>query len=144
DTALRRGKMSLLAPWFAVRRRAALLLTNEAGDNGAALVRTALDNPALAPADVLVIMANLTALPMERRPNPAAGKDEWISMQPMTPVGAEPFTLATGRLFHDDLGVIALALARQQLLHSGAPKMARKAMIVSNPGGGLALLETFS
>ncbi len=55
---------------------------------------------------------------MPRRPNPAPGKDEFIEMEPMTPSGTEPFTLATGRLFHRDLNIVALMLAREQLWRS--------------------------
>jgi hypothetical protein len=79
---------------------------------------------------------------MERRPNPAAGKDTEITMEPLTPQGDELFTLATGRLFHKDPGVVLLTLARQRLLaQADGP---RKALIASNPGGGLPLMEVFS
>src|SRR5262249_40141246 len=54
----------------------------------------------------------------------------------------EPFTFATGRLFDRQPGVVALILARERLLaETYGP---RKALIVSNPGGGLPLLETIS
>src|SRR5262249_41486375 len=51
-------------------------------------------------------------------------------------------TFATGRLFHDDLGVFTLLLARSHLLEGAASS--GQALVVSNPGGGLELLETFS
>src|SRR5207247_11238513 len=87
------GGMSTLAPWIALQRRAALLLTNDKGDNTAARVRAAQKDPALAKADNLILAASLTAIPMERRPNPAPGKDEFIQMEPLTPAGDfEPFT----------------------------------------------------
>jgi hypothetical protein len=60
----------------------------------------------------------------------------------MTPTGTEPFTLATGRLFADDRGLVPLMLARQKLLASKTSSL--KALVVSNPSGGLPLLETFS
>jgi Peptidase family C25 len=63
-------------------------------------------------------------------------------MEPFTPAGREPFTLATGRLFHADPGVVALQLARARLLPGdGTP---RRALVASNPGGSLPLLETCS
>jgi hypothetical protein len=139
------GRLSVLAPWVALQHQAALLLTNESGDNATAVIRAALTKRELAGADSLILVAGLKAIPMERRPNPVPGKDAEIELEPSTPVGSEPFTLATGRLFHEDLGVFTLLLARQQLLRE-EPKSRRpcKAMVVSNPGGGLSLLETFS
>jgi hypothetical protein len=134
--------LSRLAPWVALQRRAALLLTNEAGDNAAAVVREALKDADLARAENLLLVGDLKAIPMERRKNPAAGKDEEIEMEPLTPSGEEPFSFATGRLFSPDPGVIALTLARQRLL-AGA-RGPRKALVASNPGGGLPLLEMFS
>jgi hypothetical protein len=136
------GGMSALAPWVALQRHAVLLLTNETGDNTATVVRAALTHPDLRKADSLLFVAGLKAIPTERRPNPIAGKDTHIEMEPFTPSGTEPFTFATGRLFHDEPGVIALLLARQRLLRT--PQQPRRALIVSNPGGGLPLLELFS
>ena len=136
------GHTSALAAWIAVRRRAALLLTNPAGDNVDAIVHRALQKPELGDADTLILVADLKAIPMEQRPNPIPGKDPAIEMEPLTPRGTDPFTFATGRLFHEDPGVVALVLARQRLLReAGKP---RKALVVSNPGGSLPLLETFS
>jgi len=136
------GGLSSLAPSLVLGRRAALLLTNEAGDNATALVRAALKNPDLGQADTLLLLAGLKSIPMERRKNPAAGKDEEIEMEPLTPEGEAPFTFATGRLFSPDPGVVALTLARQRLLVGGNGP--RRALIASNPGGGLPLLEMFS
>ena len=137
------GGMSRLAPWVALQKRAALLLTNEAGDNTTQVVNEALKKPELHRAESLILVANLKAIPLEKRPNPIEGKDAFIEMEPLTPKGEdEPFTFATGRLFHEDPAVVALVMARQRLLkrtHSGS-----KSLIVSNPGGGLPLLETFS
>jgi hypothetical protein len=137
------ASMSRLAPWLATQRRAALLLTNLTGDNVDKLVDHALGDPALVGADALILMADLRAIPLEHRPNPiAGGKDVYIEMEPLTPMDTEPFSFATGRLFHEDCGVVALMLARQHLLgRTGAP---RNALVVSNPTGGLPLLEAFS
>jgi hypothetical protein len=134
--------MSSLAPWIALQRRAPLLLTKPTGTNVAALVEKALQNPGLSKADTLILVADLKGIPMEQRPNPIAGKDASIEMEPLTPTGTDPFSFATGRLFHEDPGVVLQMLARQRLL-TGAG-VARKALVVSNPGGGLPLLETFS
>jgi hypothetical protein len=135
--------LSALAPWVALQRRAALVLTDDAGSNTAAAVRAALRRPGLGRADVLLLVGDLRALPMERRPNPiAGGKDPYIEMEPLTPHGEDPVSFATGRLFHEDPNVVALMLARPRLFpqDGGRPR----ALIVSNPGGGLPLLETLS
>jgi hypothetical protein len=138
-----RGGMSRLAPWIALQKRAALLLTNEAGDNTVKVVQEALKKPQLRRAESLILVGNLKALPMERRPNPVAGKDAFIEMEPLTPKRAsDPFIFATGRLFHEDPAVVALQLARQRLLRRSRSTF--RSLVVSNPGGGLPLLETFS
>jgi Peptidase family C25 len=133
--------LSVLAPWLAVQKRAALRFTNRAGDGATAVIRAALDDPRLRGVETLLLVADLKAIPPERRPNPVPGKDAFIEMEPMTPAGSEPYTLATGRLFHRDRALVPLLLARQRLIRTAGP---RKALIVSNPGGGLPLLETFS
>jgi hypothetical protein len=136
------GGMSSLAPWVALQRRAALLCTDPAGDDVEAVVRAAVDNPQLRRADALVLVANLKAIPMLHRPNPIPGdRDPEIEMEPFTPAGNEPFTFATGRLFNEDPAVVALLLARSKLLEG---RSMRKALVVSNPGESLPLLETFS
>jgi hypothetical protein len=134
--------LARLAPWVALQHGAGLLLTNEAGDNTAALVRAALKNDDLRRVENLILVADLKAIPMEKRKNPAAGKDDEIDMEPLTPEGEEPFTFAVGRLFSDDPGLVTLMLARQRLM-AGA-RGPRKALVASNPGGGLPLLEMFS
>jgi Peptidase family C25 len=135
-------KMSTIAPWIALQKRAALVLTNNAGTDAEDAIKAALENEALARADVLIIAADLKAIPMPTRPNPLeGGKDTEIEMEPMTPAGDKPCSFAVGRLFHQDRNVIALMLARQRLLEQ---EKAPQALIVSNPGGGLPLLETFA
>jgi hypothetical protein len=134
------GRMSCLAPWVAIQKNAPLLLTNDAGDNTAGLVQAAVKQPKLRSADSLLLLADLRAIPMERRPNPAEGKDPFIEMEPLTPAGTEPFSFATGRLFHADPAIVALMLARPRLLEPGP----RTALVVSNPGSSLPLLEAFS
>jgi hypothetical protein len=137
------GGMSSLAPWVALQHRAALLCTNPAGDNVAEVVDAAVADPHLRRADALILVANLKAIPMQHRPNPIpTDKDTEIEMEPLTPTGSGAFSFATGRLFHDDPAVVALLLARAQLLQEGPPR--RKALVVSNPGESLPLLETFS
>jgi hypothetical protein len=139
--------MSVLAPLLAIQHHGALLLTNERGDNTASVVRDALKSPRLRAADNLLLAADLTAIPLERRPNPVPGKDTFIEMEPLTPTGTEPFSFATGRLFHEDPSVVLLMLARQRLLQRAGqqqPPAPRKALVVSNPGGSLPLLEMFS
>ncbi|HYV38734.1 MAG TPA: C25 family cysteine peptidase, partial [Gemmataceae bacterium] len=134
--------MSTLAPWIALQKRAALVLTNDKGDNAEDAIMAALENPAIAKADTLVIAADLKAIPMCKRPNPIEDdRDAFIEMEPMTPHGDKPCSFAVGRIFHEDRNVVALMLARERLLQK---EKHPKAIMISNPGGGLPLLETFS
>jgi hypothetical protein len=143
DTRDDLGGTSALAPWLACRRRSALLLTNAEGSNVVEVVERGQRREALRHLDSLLYLANLKAIPVWRRPNPIPGdKDQEIEMEPLTPTGNRPFTYAIGRLFHEDRAVVPLMLARQQMfLESGQPL---KALVASNSGGGLSLLETFS
>jgi hypothetical protein len=142
DVAQDQGTMSCLAPWVALQKRAVLLLSNKAGDNVNELLTAALADHRLRHVDSLILVASLQAIPPERRPNPVPGKDPAIEMEPWTPAGNEPFTLATGRLLHRDAGLVLLTLARQRL---AAERIGPgRALVVSNPAGGLPLLETFS
>lgn len=133
---------STLAPWAAVNRRAALLLTAPDGKDAGAVVAAALTDKTTARADSLLVLADLAAIPLGKRDNPAEGRDEQIDVEPWTPAGHELNTLAAGRLFHADRAVIPLVFARQRLFerNTGPPKV----LIASNPGDGLKLLETFS
>jgi hypothetical protein len=143
DAGEGKGAMSTLAPWVALQRRAALLLTSEDGTNATAVIRAALKDPRLAAADALLLVANLRAIPMERRPNPVeGGKDPFIEMEPFTPTGSTPFTFATGRLFHAQRNVVLLMLARPHLLPPA--RSPRQALLIGNPAGDLPLLELFS
>jgi hypothetical protein len=136
------GGMSSLAPWIALQKNAPLLLTNTVGDDVERVVTEALRDERLREADTLLLVAGLKAIPTLKRPNPIPGdKDAEIEMEPFTPAGSEPCTFATGRLFHDDLAVVPLMLARDRLVRSEGP---RRALVASNPGGSLPLLETFS
>jgi hypothetical protein len=143
DTGEGMGGMAALAPWVALQKRAALVLTGPAGDDVEAAVRAAVKSGPLRRAEAVILVANLKAVPMRERPNPIpADKDKAIEMEPLTPDGAAPFTFATGRLFHEDRAVVPLLLARQHLLAAaGGP---RRALVASNPGGGMSLLEAFS
>jgi hypothetical protein len=134
--------MSSLAPWAALQRRGVLLLTNERGTNATEVVRAALKNPELAKVEHLIIVADLRAIPMERRPNPQPGADPFTDLEPPLPYGNEPISFATGRLFDREPGTAALILARRRVLDEfhGRPK----ALLVTNHGGALPLLETIS
>lgn len=143
DTRGELGGTSALAPWIAPRRHAALLLTNAEGSNVAEVMKRAQRREALRRVDALLFLANLKAIPVWRRPNPIPGdKDQQIEMEPLTPSGNQPFTFAAGRLFHADRAVVPLMLARQQMLLDARRPI--KALVASNSGGGLSLLETFS
>jgi Peptidase family C25 len=138
--------MSALGPWLAVKRRAALLLTDATGKNVEAIVdRMNLTGARPRRLEHLILLADLQAIPMEQRPNPIPGdKDAQIDLEPLSPRTATPtpFSYAIGRLFHEDRAVVPLMLARQELFrdHTGS----LSALVASNPGGGLNLLETFS
>lgn len=143
DTRGEMGGTSALAPWIAPRRHAALLLTNAEGSNVAEVMKRAQRREALRRVDTLLFLANLKAIPVWHRPNPIPGdKDQQIEMEPLTPSGNQPFTFAAGRLFHADRAVVPLMLARQQMLLDSRQPI--KALVASNSGGGLSLLETFS
>jgi hypothetical protein len=138
------GGMSALAPWLALKKRAVLLLTSDDGTDVHTVVAAALKSQHLLRADALILLGSLKALPMEHRPNPIPpDKDPYIEMEPFTPTGTEPFTFATGRLFHDDPAIVLLMQARQRLLRRPQPGP-RRVLVVSNPAGGLPLLEAFS
>jgi hypothetical protein len=128
-----------MAPWLAAQKHAALLFTDNDGKNVAEVVDAAVRRPELQGVDHVILLGDAKAIPVQTRPNPIAGKDPEIEMEPLTPQSGV-FTYAVGRLTGPDLGVVALQLARQRLLKPG-PK---QAVLVSNPGGGLPLLETVS
>src|SRR5262245_51806814 len=65
-------------------------------------------------------------------------------MEPLTPPDGQPFPYAIGRLFHDDRAVVALMLARQRLIAREPAGSSRRALVASNPGNSLGLLEVFS
>ncbi len=135
--------MSRLAPWIAVRHRAALLLTDACGSNVENLLRTAVKQESMSKAESVILVANLVSIPMEQRLNPIPGdKDPVIDLEPLTPTGNEPYTFAVGRLFHEDPAVVPLMLAREELLHSKTTPP--RALVASDPGGSLAMLEIFS
>jgi hypothetical protein len=135
--------LSTLAPWVALHHRAALLLTDAPGTNGSQLLKDAAADPQLRGVESVILVASYKAIPVEKRPNPVPGKDEFIEMEPGTPTDLnEPFTFAVGRMFHADLGLALLQTARPRLWPAGPTE--RKVLLASNPGGGLPLLETFS
>lgn len=139
-----KGGMAVLAPYIALQKKALLVLTNERGTDVAKKVRDLCKQPGLEKVDSIILVGNLADLPMVRRPNPLPeGKDPYIEMEPLTPAGEEPFSFAVGRIFHPDRGMVALQLARSQLL-AQKPAAPPKALVVSNPGGSLPFLETFS
>ncbi len=137
------SSLSVLAPWLAVQKRAPLLLTGEDGTDAAVIVEASCKRSPLRRVESLILVADLKAIPMEQRANPIpSDKDERIEMEPLTPAGCEPFSYAVGRLFHDDRAAVPLLLARQRLLAES--RRAPRALVASNPGNGLPLLEAFS
>jgi hypothetical protein len=143
DGGKNRLGLSVLAPWTALQKHAALLLTNSEGTDAAEIVRSAAKREPMRGADAVLLVADLQAIPPEKRQNPSASeKEPTIEVEPLTPHGTEPYTFAVGRLVHDDPAVPLLMLARERLLAESHGK--RRAMVASNSGGGLPLLETFS
>jgi hypothetical protein len=143
DGGKRRLGLSALAPWAALQKHAALLLTNPEGTDAAEVVRSAVRREPLKRADAVLLVADLQAIPPEKRQNPSPSeKEPLIEVEPLTPNGAEPYTFAVGRLVHDDPAVPLLMLARERLLAESHGR--RRALVASNSGGGLPLLETFS
>ncbi len=143
DTRTSLGSMSVLAPWVAQQLGAALILTDETGSNVKTVVETAVAKAPLRQVETVVFVASLQAIPMLERPNPIPGdKDPVIEMEPLTPEGTAPYTFATGRLFHDDPAAIPLLLARRRLLAEA--RGPRRALVASNAGSSLNLLEVFS
>ena len=137
------ARLAPLAPWLAVTKRAALLFTKAEGNDAAIVVEKATREKAMRYVENVLFLADHKAIPVWKRPNPIPkDKDTEIEMEPLTPVGEQPFSYAVGRLFHADRAVIPLMMARQRL--ATAKLGPRKALVASNPGGGLPLLETFS
>lgn len=135
--------MAPLGPWLAGTQRAALLLTNTTGTDVPQVVRRAERKRALRQLDTLTLLADLKSIPVWQRPNPIPGdKDVVIDLEPLTPVAEDPFSYAIGRLFHTDRAVVPLQLARGRLLDEQPGPL--RALVASNPGGGLNLLETLS
>jgi hypothetical protein len=143
DAPAGRLGLSSLVPWIACRRQAGLLLTRQGAAALSRQLHTLLRQPELRKVDHLLLVGDLRALPPERRPNPLPGADAYIDIEPPVPEAGEPFSLAVGRLFHRQAGLVLLQLARQELL-ALAPFRPRQALLVSNPDGGLPLLETIS
>lgn len=135
--------LAALAPWIALRRDAALLLTRKEGIDVDTLVSEAIHTKELKQADVLIMVADQESLPVRKRTNPIPeGKDDFIEMEPLTPAWTDPFTFCVGRMFHPDPGIVALMLAREKLLNE--PGRTPKVLLASNNGGGLPLLEAIS
>ncbi len=139
------GGMSALAPWLAATRQAGLVLTNSSGSDVAPRVEQFMAGSKRSKLDHLLVLGTLEAIPTWQRPNPIPGdKDMAIELEPLTPTveSQEPVSYAVGRLFHQNLAVVPLMLARQRL--DQARVGTRRALVASNPGGGLPMLEAFS
>lgn len=143
DASFDRSSMSGLAPWVAWQKKGLLLFTNEKGDNVRQIVDVALKKSGLERVEHVIFVGSPRAIPLERRKNPLPGKDEWIETEPLAPLEGEPFSFSVGRIFHEDPAVVHRMLCRACRWEK-EPCPAPKAMVASNPGGGLQLLETFS
>lgn len=143
DVAKERPALSGLSPWTALQRKAALVLTNRAGGNVEAVVEVAVELPELRKVENVLLLADLDAIPVEKRPNPIKGdKDTEIELEPLTPHDNSPYSYCVGRLFHEDPGVAALLLERRHLLQRKTGP--RRVLLASNAENCLPLLETIS
>jgi len=106
------------------------------------IVRAALKNQDLLRADALILLGYLKALPMERRPNPIpADKDAYIEMEPLTP-------RAPSRSHSPRAGCFTRIEPCNAFGGPAEPPHQRNRLgaqgpVVSNPAGGLPLLEAF-
>jgi hypothetical protein len=152
DVSHDNGGMSILAPWIAGQRHAPLLLTNDYGNDIEERVADLLKDRRLRNLENVLLVGDLAAIPVKCRENPVPqGKDSVIEMEPLTPLGNEPYTFAVGRIFGDGpagAAQVTMQIARQRLLDrepvSDSDSTARSVLVASNPGDGLPLLETFS
>jgi hypothetical protein len=135
-----------MAPWIAGQRRAFLVLTNDCGDDVEDRISKLLKDKRLRDLENVLLVGDLSAIPVKYRDNPMLGKDSVIEMEPLTPSDNEPYTFSVGRLFGEGpegAAQLTLQLARQRLLANSNPDK-RSVLVASNPGGYLPLLETFS
>src|SRR5262249_10101255 len=98
-----------LAPWLATQKHAAVVLTNNDGKNVAEVVDAATRRPELRCVDHVILLGDAKAIPTQTRPNPIAGKDPEIEMEPLTPQ-AGVFSYAVGRLTRPDIAIVPLPL----------------------------------
>ena len=112
-----RRDSSELAPWVAARIGQLLVLTNDSRRRRRGCRQPGVDGPGPRAGGELTCSS---PGPARSRPNAATTRSpartrssRWSRL---TPEAGEPFTFATGRLFHADPGMVALILARQRLL----------------------------
>ncbi len=135
--------LSNLAPWIAAQKRGLLFLTEPSGRNVSQLVCSFTNTHPEAEIDNVLLLGDLSALPMERRRNPIlSGKDAFIEVEPLTPKGENPVSFAVGRVFHPRPEFLCLWMARRHLLNE--PTNRRQALVASNSSDCLPLMETFS
>ena len=77
------------------------------------MVEAALKAKDTAGADALIVVADTDAIPLTKRVNPAAGKDEQIDVEQWVTDTDDLISLAAGRLFHTDRAVVPLLLREQ-------------------------------
>lgn len=134
----------VFAPYVSVLRKAPIIFTNEDGTNAEKTFLAALKTPDASTVDQMIVVADPDAIPSGKRRNPTGGRDgDAIDVEPWIPRGDHTLvTVAAGRLYNPDRAGVPMMLARQRIMSEtkGPPKV----LLVSNPGDGLKLLETFS
>jgi len=126
-----------LAPWLAHHFQAPVLFAPDGDVNR--LFRSL--PKVLNGVESVIILGDAKSIATEQRPNPLEGKDLAIEMEPLTPIGNDPFSYSIGRLFDTDPAGVLLTIARQRLIAISQPP---RALIASNPGSSLDLLEMCS
>ncbi|HEY8506229.1 MAG TPA: C25 family cysteine peptidase, partial [Gemmataceae bacterium] len=130
------------APWLALRRGAAVVWTNPAGTDVEEAVAAARARPYCRGAEHVLLLGDRCALPPRRRADPLSGTSAHIDTEPLTPAEGGLYRYAVGRIFHPCPETLLLREARQRLFEQR--REAPRALVASNPGGGLELLELCS
>ena len=118
------------------------MLTNDQGSDTAAAVRDAVKVHRLRP-DTLILAATLKALPPEQPAEPCQGEGRGHRNGAAHAGGGRGLFLLDGPTVSSRPGPRPRAAGPQPAPGGSVPGL-RKALVVSNPGGGLPLLETFS
>ncbi len=124
--------LACYGPWLAGERTADLLFTDTDGQ---------IAEPPLDGVDTIVLLGDERAIPQERRANPYPKARAMMGVEPFTPPFGELTEYAVGRLVGPNPEQLLLQLARTRLARQ---QPLAHAVLVSNPGGSLPLLQCCS